>query len=122
MHECNQGGKERYSGYERLCAIDWIEYPNEVGIVALAAIFFTDDTVLRITLGEDLTDAFLRILIRQSDRSGVRFPFDLYVRAVVRQYLFGRFIAEICDEFDKFVFLCASELRHFDLLIFVVKN
>ena len=78
--------------------------------------------MLRITLGEDLADAFLRILIRQSDGSGVRFPFDLYVRAVVRQYLFGRFIAEICDKFDKFVFLCASEFRHFILLIYLVKN
>ena len=64
MHECNQGGKEWYSRNERLGAIDRIEHPDEVGIVALAAIFFTDDTVLRITLGEDLTDAFLRILIR----------------------------------------------------------
>ena len=95
---------------ERLGAVNWVEYPHEIRIASLAAIFFANDTVLWVALGKDFANPFLGILVGQRYWCLVGLTLDFDIWPVVWQDLFGSLLAKVGNEFNEFVFLGACEL------------
>ena len=112
IKERDERRKKRHPGNKGFRAVHRIQNPDKFGVLAHAAIFLPDDPVFGIARLDDFADAFFGIAVGERYRGGIGLALDFDLGPVVREDLFGGFVAEFHRKgFEGFV-LFRAEFRH----------
>jgi hypothetical protein len=89
--------------HKRKRAVDWIEYPAAARLPSRLTFFFTQNPIIRKTLGDSAAQVTLSLSIRNRDETAVRLPARLRLLAKVLQRDLARAARDLNRELEQLV-------------------